>query len=74
MASSPENRVWLRSEEVRRLLRISTCQLAHLRQEGKLEYTKVGNAYLYLAPDEKCIGRYDKNHARSGPLKSGRCP
>ena len=42
---------WLTSAEVRKLMRISTCELAHLRREGKLLSKKQGNAYLYSAAD-----------------------
>ena len=39
---------WLKSNEIRKKLKISTCELAHLRDAGKLLYGKKGNAYLYL--------------------------
>ena len=42
---------WLTSVEVRRALKISTCDLAHLREQGGLRATKRGNAYLYAAAD-----------------------
>jgi len=60
MANLPANREWLKSQEVRRLLRISTCQLAHLRHEGKLKFRKVGNAYLYAAADVDRVCRSDR--------------
>jgi hypothetical protein len=41
----------LKSSEVREKLKISTCELAHLREAGKLAYRKQGNAYLYLDDD-----------------------
>lgn len=41
---------WLRSNEVREALKISTCDLAHMRDAGKIESKKVGNAFLYKLP------------------------
>jgi hypothetical protein len=38
---------WLSSTEVRRLLKISSCELMHRREAGSLIYKKVGNAYFY---------------------------
>ncbi|MEO8498786.1 MAG: helix-turn-helix domain-containing protein [Planctomycetota bacterium] len=42
---------WLTSAQVRKRLKISTCDLAHLRQGGKLRSRKQGNAYLYRPDD-----------------------
>ena len=42
---------WLRSAEVRRRLRLTTCQLAHLRTSGEIGFRKSGNAYLYSVLD-----------------------
>lgn len=42
---------WLTSDQVRKRLRISTCDLAHLRQARRLRFRKEGNAYLY-SPDD----------------------
>lgn len=39
---------WLRSDEARKALRVSTCELAHLREAGKVEFRKIGRAYEYL--------------------------
>ncbi len=41
---------WLRSEEIRKRLNLTTCELAHLRDAGKLPFKKQGNAYLYRPP------------------------
>lgn len=43
---------WVRSDEARRRLKLSTCELAHAREAGTLVFKKVGNAYLYLMPDK----------------------
>ena len=48
---------WLNSKEARKRLRVSTCELAHLRESGKLAFRKVGNAYLYAAAD--CLRQFE---------------
>jgi len=40
---------WLSSDETRKQLRISSCELMHLRESGHLSFTKRGNAFLYSA-------------------------
>jgi hypothetical protein len=47
--------LWRRSAEVRKALRLSTCDLAHLREAGKIEAKKVGNAYLYKLPKSPSV-------------------
>ena len=42
---------WLCSDEVRRILRGSSCDLMHLREAGKLKFQKRGNAFLYASED-----------------------
>ena len=42
---------WLRSDEARKVMQVSTCDLAHLRQGGKIAFRKAGNAYLYSSRD-----------------------
>ncbi|WP_408033115.1 hypothetical protein [Tenacibaculum xiamenense] len=39
--------LFLNSKETRKKLKISSCQLMHLRTEGKIEFIKKGNAYFY---------------------------
>ena len=39
---------WVRSEEARKMLKLSTCDLAHARVSGKIKFKKVGSAFLYL--------------------------
>ena len=43
---------WVRNEEARRVLKLSTCELAHAREAGEVRFKKVGNAFLYLVRDE----------------------
>ena len=46
-----ENGDWVNSREARRLLRVSTCELMHLREMGHLRSIKSGNAFLYRRED-----------------------
>jgi len=47
--------VWLTSAEVRKALKISTCDLAHLREEGTIRAEKRGNAYYYAGKDVETL-------------------
>jgi len=38
---------WLTSAEVQKKMKISGCELMHLRTSGALEYKKKGNSFLY---------------------------
>lgn len=44
---------WLDSKAARKVLKISACDLSHLREAGKLQFQKRGNAYLYSVRDVK---------------------
>ena len=46
---------WLTSVEVRKALKISTCDLAHLRQDGAIRAEKRGNAFFYDATDVEAL-------------------
>jgi hypothetical protein len=39
---------WLTGKDTQKLLKISGCELMHLRESGKLKFKKQGNAYYYL--------------------------
>ncbi len=41
------NSNFLSSKETKKELKISSCELMHLRESGKLKYIKKGNAYFY---------------------------
>ena len=43
-----ETMKYLKSNEVKKILKVSDCKLAHIRLEGKLPYVKKGNAFLYV--------------------------
>jgi len=38
---------FLTSKETKAALKIQDCDLAHIRNAGKLQFTKKGNAYMY---------------------------
>lgn len=46
-----ENRQWLKSAEVRKLLGISPGTLQNLRINGTLQYTKIGGMMYYKMDD-----------------------
>jgi len=39
---------YLTSQEAKKVLKVQDCDLAHIRNSGKLKFTKKGNSYLYL--------------------------
>ncbi len=47
MKNIETNNSWLTSKETQKLLKISSCELMHLRVSGKLKFKKQGNAYYY---------------------------
>ncbi len=50
-AKTPEQKQWLKSAEVRKLLKISSGTLQTLRINGHLRYTKVGGTMYYSFQD-----------------------
>ena len=42
-----EDKIWLTSKEGKVKLKISDCQLMHLRLEGKIEFMKKGRSFFY---------------------------
>jgi len=49
MGNKIQNSEWLKSKEVMKTLKIRACDVMHLRETGKLKYSKQGNAFLYAA-------------------------
>jgi hypothetical protein len=39
--------IYLTSKEAKAVLKVQDCDLAHIRNAGKLKYVKKGNAFLY---------------------------
>jgi hypothetical protein len=63
--STPQ-REWLKSFEVRRLLKISPGTLQNLRVNGTLTYTKIGSIIFYSSQDiEKLLAQNQINHSKS---------
>ena len=50
-----ENQQWLDTKQVRKELKLSACDLSHIRDAGKLRFRKKGNAYLYAEDDVKSM-------------------
>lgn len=48
---TPLQKPWLRSHEVRKLLKISHGTLQHLRDSGQLKFSKVGGIFFYEVRD-----------------------
>ena len=42
---------WLTSKEAALALRVDSCELMHLRLEGRLRFEKKGNAFMYAKVD-----------------------
>jgi len=53
----------MRSEDVRKVIHVGTCELAHLRMAGRLRFRKVGNAFLYNAADIDRLRRPPNNES-----------
>jgi len=49
--SSNRGEAWLTSKEAKTKLRVSSCDLMHLREAGALRVRKKGNAFLYAKDD-----------------------
>ncbi|MCW3072893.1 MAG: transcriptional regulator [Bacteroidetes bacterium] len=60
-----EQKKWLRSPEVRKILNISPGTLQNLRINGTLAYTKVGSILFYSADDiEKVLAENKIDHSK----------
>ncbi len=56
----PSGKQWLRSAEVRQLLKISPGTLQNLRIKGILKYDKIGGIFYYAYADiEKLLGEIE---------------
>lgn len=53
ISQNPEPKKWLKSAEVKELLKISNGTLQNLRINGTLNYTKVGSIMYYQYDDLK---------------------
>ncbi len=55
---------WLTSKEAEKALRVDSCELMHLRVEGKLGFTKKGNAFLYTRTDVDALSARRRRSGR----------
>ena len=55
---------WLDSKAARRILRVSTCELSHLREAGRIQFQKRGNAYIYSSRDANLISQSKNPRSR----------
>jgi hypothetical protein len=49
------------SKEVKSALKIKDCDLAHIRNAGKLLFTKKGNAFMY---SKESVDDFDKGRTK----------
>jgi hypothetical protein len=49
MEKKTQSSEWLKSKEVMKMLKIRARDVMHLREAGKIKFTKQGNAFLYSA-------------------------
>lgn len=50
---------FLTSKEVKVILKIQDCDLAHMRNTGKLQFIKKGNAFMYF---KESIDKFKKEN------------
>lgn len=62
------NDTWWSSQQTRRLMKISGCQLMHQREAGLLVFKKVGNAFYYQLPSH--IAFAEKNSEQNHDAES----
>ncbi|GAB1260765.1 hypothetical protein [Aurantivibrio plasticivorans] len=54
-AKPSKNLIWCSSKEAKKALKISDCELMHMRVAGKLVFEKRGNAFFYLIDKSKVV-------------------
>jgi hypothetical protein len=65
----PRTRQWLKSNEVRKLLKISPGTLQNLRINGTLRYSRVGSICYYKQEDiDRLLENGGKEDQRNSPL------
>jgi len=62
MSKADKPNDWLTSKEVEKALRVDSCELMHLRLEGRIGFQKKGNAFLYAEKDVKRLHRQRASH------------
>lgn len=57
MPNKPDE--YLTSKEAKTELKVQDCDLAHIRNAGKLQFTKRGNAFMY---SKESIDQFNKKN------------
>ena len=65
----PKQKEWLKSSEVRKLLKISPGTLQNLRINGTLSYTKIGSIIYYSYEDIEALLDSNKTASFNSYLK-----
>ena len=63
---------WLKSNEVRKLLKISPGTLQNIRINGTLTFTKIGGIFFYNYDDIQTLLEKNKTSSLLGNILSGR--
>jgi len=64
MTNHPTDPLYLTSHETKKVLCVTDCHLAHLRNEGKLPFVKKGNAFMYeITGLELTKSKFKEEHA-----------
>ena len=56
-ASTENAKNWYTSKEAKQILKVSDCTLMHMRESGKLQFKKKGNAYFYFIDQKIPAGK-----------------
>jgi hypothetical protein len=59
--ASVDEEEWLTSKETKTSLKISSCDLMHLRESGQLRFRKIRSAFFYAKADVDRICIHIKN-------------
>ena len=49
------------TKEVKSTLRVQDCDVMHLREAGKMKFTKKGNAFWYLRSDVAMLAKNESS-------------
>lgn len=55
---------YLTSKEAKKELKVQDCDLAHIRNSGKLEFVKKGNAFLYTKKSVEAFNKTFKDNSK----------
>ena len=52
---------YMSTKEVKSTLRVQDCDVMHLREAGKMKFTKKGNAFWYLRSDVAMLAKNESS-------------